>query len=156
VVNMWILVVRPRNRLMLPARFISPLLIDFQSPSHTSSTTPFTGSWLVSVQVYWRGLASIDTVKFRLLVLYVTEGASLLYFQYNSVYWFTTGVCASLLKGSRCHSSSNTQITSFWLVLYVTEGTSLPYFQSNSVYWFTTSIHANKLKGPRPHRFSNV
>jgi hypothetical protein len=57
--NMWILMVRLRNRLNLPARFISPLLIDFQSPSHASSTTLFTGSRLVSMQVCWRGLARI-------------------------------------------------------------------------------------------------
>jgi hypothetical protein len=46
-VNMWILMVRPRIRLKLPSRFISPLLIDFQTPSYTSSTTPFTGLRLV-------------------------------------------------------------------------------------------------------------
>jgi hypothetical protein len=42
-VNMGILMVRPRNRLKLLARFISPSLIDFQSPSHTPSATPSTG-----------------------------------------------------------------------------------------------------------------
>jgi hypothetical protein len=49
------------------------------------------------------------------LVFYVIEGALLLYFQYNSVYWFTTGIRTSLLKRPHFHSSSNIQITSFLL-----------------------------------------
>jgi hypothetical protein len=90
---MWILMVRPKNRLKLPGRFISPLLIDFKSPSHTSRNTPFASSWLVLhvvyymglapillvtlhlpvhdwyyVQVYWRGLAPILPIMLRLLV----------------------------------------------------------------------------------------
>jgi hypothetical protein len=39
-----------------------------------------------------------------------------------------TGICASLLKGPRYHSSSNALITSFQLLFYVTEGALLPYF----------------------------
>jgi hypothetical protein len=35
------------------------------------------------------------------------------YFQYSSVYRFMTGIRASLLKGPRSHSSSNSMITSF-------------------------------------------
>jgi hypothetical protein len=66
--NMWILMVRLRNWLKLPARFISSLLIDFQSPSHTSSTTTFTSSRLVLHAIYWRGLVPIFPVLLCLLV----------------------------------------------------------------------------------------
>jgi hypothetical protein len=96
--NMWILMVRPRNRLKLPARFISPLLIDFQSPSHTSSTTPFTGS--------------------RLVLHGVCCMASIPNFQYYSVYWFTTGTTWSLLHGHCSQTSSTTLFTGSWLVLH--------------------------------------
>jgi hypothetical protein len=62
--NMWILMVRLRNQLKLPARFISHLLIDFQSPSHTSNNTPFASSWLVLRVVYYMGLAPICHTRF--------------------------------------------------------------------------------------------
>jgi hypothetical protein len=35
----------------------------------------------------------------------VTKGASLQYFQYYSIYWFTTGITASLLKGPCLHNT---------------------------------------------------
>jgi hypothetical protein len=92
--------------------------------SHTSNTTPFTGLRLVLCGVYCMGFAPILLVLLRLLVydcyyIEFTAWASLPYFQYNSVYWFTTGIRASLLKGSRSHRSSNAQVTSFWLIFYM-------------------------------------
>jgi hypothetical protein len=101
--SVWILMVSRRNRLKLPARFISPLLVDVQSPSHTSSTTLITCSWLklrasllnkprshtssntlftnlrlVLQVVYCFGLTPILLVKLRLLVLDL---------YYVQVYW---------------------------------------------------------------------
>jgi hypothetical protein len=121
----------------------------------TSSTTPFTGLRLLLRASLLKGPRSHSSnnaliISFQ-LVLYVTERASLPYFQYNSVYWFTTGIPASLLKAPRSHTSSNALITSYRLVSYVTEGVLIRYFQYNSVYWFTTGIHASLLKRPRSH-----
>jgi hypothetical protein len=90
-VNMGILMVPARNRLKLRAKFISPLLIDFQSPSHSSSTTPFTGSWSVSVQV------QLHLLVYDRYLCKFTEEASLPYIQYNSVLlvydWYYMQVC---------------------------------------------------------------
>jgi hypothetical protein len=78
--------------------------------SHIFSTTPFTGSRLVLRASLLKGprshtFSNAQITSFR-LVFYVTEGASLPYFQYNFVYWFTTGITCKF-----------------------TEGASLPYFQ---------------------------
>jgi hypothetical protein len=80
--------------------------------SHTSNTTPFTGLRLVLCGVYCMGFAPILLVLLRLLVydcyyIEFTAWASLPYFQYNSIYGFTTGIHASLLKGARSHRFSN-------------------------------------------------
>jgi hypothetical protein len=58
------------------------------------------------------------TTSFR-LVFYVTERTSFPYFQYNSIYWFTIGIRASLLKEPRSRTSSNALSTSYRLVFYV-------------------------------------
>jgi hypothetical protein len=71
----------PKESTKLSARFISSLLIDLQSLTHTSSNTLFTSSQLVLRVVYW--------------------GASLPHFQYYSVYWLSTSTTCSLLKGYR-------------------------------------------------------
>jgi hypothetical protein len=68
------------------------------------------------------GLAPILPVLLRLLVhdwYYVefTAWASLPYFQYYSVYWFTTGTTWSLLHGPHSHTSSTTPSTGSPLVL---------------------------------------
>jgi hypothetical protein len=93
--------------------------------------TPSTGSRLVLRRVYCMGLAHILPVLLYLLVhdwYYVqfTARLSLPYYQYYSVYWFTTSTTWRLLKGLRSHASSNGQSTSSQLILYVTEGASLP------------------------------
>jgi hypothetical protein len=96
--------------------------------------------------------SNAQITSFRLL-LYVTEGAMLPYFQYYSillvhdwyymqVYWrdlapifpvmlrlLVSYYYSMLPKGPRSHTYSNAQTTSFQLVFYVTEGVSLPYFQ---------------------------
>jgi hypothetical protein len=107
--------------------------------SHTSSTSLSTGLRLVLRGVYCMGLTPVPPVLLHLLVYvwyYVefTAWASLPYLKYNSVYWFTTGIHASLLKGPCSHTFSNAQITSLRLVFYVIEWASLPYFPYNSVY----------------------
>jgi hypothetical protein len=80
------------------------------SRSHTSSNTPFTGSRLVLCASLLKGPRShtsnnAQITSFR-LAFYVIKEASLPYFQYNSIYWFTTGITRKF-----------------------TEGASLPYFQ---------------------------
>jgi hypothetical protein len=88
--------------------------------------------------------------------------AWLSYFQYYSIYWFTTGTTWSLLHGPRCDTVNTTPSTGLRLVLHrvycmdlapilpvllcllvhdryymeFTAWTSLPYFQYYSVYWF--------------------
>jgi hypothetical protein len=70
------------------------------------------------------GIAPVLPVLLRLPVndwFYVefTAWASLPYFQYYSVYWFTTGTTRSLLQGHRSHTASTTPFTGLRLVLHV-------------------------------------
>jgi hypothetical protein len=94
------------------------------SYSYTPSTTPFIGSQLVLRASLLKGPYSYTSSNAKItsfrLIFYVTEGTSLPYFKYYSIYWLTTGIRANLEKRPRSHSSSNAQITSFWLVFYVT------------------------------------
>jgi hypothetical protein len=104
--------------------------------SHTSSTTSFTSSRLVLRGVYCMGLAPILPVLLLLLVhdwYYVefTAWGSLWYFQYYSVYWFTTSTTCNLLKGPRPNIFS-------------------------SVYWFTTSTTWSLLHGSHSHTSSTT
>jgi hypothetical protein len=90
--------------------------------SHTSSTTPSTGSRLILRRVYCMGLAPILSVLLSLLVhdwyyIEFTAWASLLYFQHYSVYWFTTGTTWSFLHGPHSHTSSTTPSTGSRLIL---------------------------------------
>jgi hypothetical protein len=63
--------------------------------------------------VYCMGLAPILPLQLRLLVhdwyyMKFTAWASLPYFQYYSIYWFTTGTTSSLLHRHSSHTSNTT------------------------------------------------
>jgi hypothetical protein len=63
--------------------------------------------------VYCMGLAPILPLQLRLLVhdwyyMKFTAWASLPYFQYYSIYWFTTGTTSSLLHRHSSHTCSTT------------------------------------------------